>query len=130
MKILIFSDLHLSDATKSLAEKLLKQILKEDVETIFHLGDLFEQKDRIPNHLQKMIIDFVTELHRQGKEFYTLFGNHDGYLKDFPSACYLNHLPNAKLITEPTLVLGRFYFVPYDSNYERLKEIKWQIKHT
>ena len=121
MRILMFSDLHLSDATKELAERLLRQILQEDVEAVFHLGDLFDQKDRIPNHLQKMIIDFVTVLQWQGKKFFALFGNHDGYLKDFPSACYLDHLPNAKLITEPTLVMKYFYFVPYDTDYEKIK---------
>ena len=126
MRILIFSDLHLSDATKPLVERLLNQILQEDVDTIFHLGDLFESKDRIPNHLQKIIIDFVTTLNKQNKQFYSLFGNHDGYLKDFPSACYLNHLPNAKLITKPTLVMKYFYFVPYDSDYEKIKNTIWK----
>ncbi len=126
MRILMFSDLHLSDATKPLVERLLKQILQEDVAIIFHLGDLFESKDRIPNHLQKIIIDFVTALNKQNKQFYSLFGNHDGYLKDFPSACYLNHLPNAKLITKPTLVMKYFYFVPYDSDYEKIKKAIWK----
>ena len=123
MRILIFSDLHLSDATKSLAERLLEQILSEDVDVVFHLGDLFELKDRIPNHLQKLVIDFVSRLVDQGKQFYTLFGNHDGYIRDFPSAVYLNHIKGAYLITEPKVVLDQFFFVPYDSNFQNLKSV-------
>ena len=113
---LIMSDLHISEATKTLTEKLFDQILKEDFDTLIHLGDLFEQKDRIPNHLQKLVVDFVTELMNRNKEFITLFGNHDGFVKEFPNALYLNHFgESCRLVTDPT-VIDNFAFIPYSND--------------
>ena len=124
MKILMFSDLHLDEATKDLAVKFLNTILLyKDFDGVFFLGDLFEKKDRIPNILQRIVIDFIDALQKEGKFFYALLGNHDGYIKNYPSAYYLNKFgDNVKLIVEPEIKFN-FLFLPYTEEPEKYEKL-------
>ena len=124
MKILMFSDLHLDEATKDLAVKFLNTILLyKDFDGVFFLGDLFEKKDRIPNILQRIVIDFIDSLQKEGKFFYALLGNHDGYIKNYPSAYYLNKFgDDVKLIVEPEIKFD-FLFLPYTEEAQKYEKL-------
>ena len=125
MKTVIFSDLHLSETTKKLAEKLLKQIIMEKPDSVIFLGDWFEKKDRNPNALHKMTIDFISALGDKGTYLIFLHGNHDGYMKEVSNLIYLKKFGKyVRYITDPE-VIDEYIFIPYqeDLTTEYLREL-------
>ncbi len=99
--ICLFSDLHLDDrkdfekidSTTGLNIRLVEGLeildqiflLKKDypsIITYLSLGDIFERKDKIPNHI---LLAFKERLAKKPKDtaFVNLLGNHDSNLKNF-----------------------------------------------
>jgi DNA repair exonuclease SbcCD nuclease subunit len=139
---LLFSDLHLYDRpefkrvdpTTGLNVRLqeglnvLDQIYElltehKEIESVFCLGDAFEQKDRIPTHV---LLNFRYKLERILKMFHIhyihLMGNHDYNLLQYPTLEIFNNYDNFVFIKEPT-ELGMKWFgcLPYQRDHEEFK---------
>lgn len=143
---LFFSDLHLHDRKEfsridpstglnvRLIEGLsvLDQIIDlckhhKNVRGIFHLGDIFERKDNISNHV---LIEFKKRLERfqsLGLPFYCLQGNHDFSLPDYPTLFIFD---NIRFVKSPTITQSddRIYLIPYQASWKQF-ETEWKRAH-
>lgn len=109
--------------------KILDQIVKyaheHQVRDIFHNGDLFQEKNRIPQDLYNGIWSIFRDLNRQGFRITLNTGNHDMYLhtndsslKPFTDIC--------KIITAPEdMVFGRtqIRIIPWSMTQENLQPL-------
>jgi DNA repair exonuclease SbcCD nuclease subunit len=137
---LFFSDLHLHDRKEfhqidsitglntRLAEGLsvLDQIISiaknhPSIRAIFHLGDIFERKDNVPNQI---LIEFKNRLRiiRDDLDipFYSLKGNHDFNLPKYPTLLLFGDI---LFIDTPTLLSSyKIYFLPYQERWEQFEK--------
>lgn len=138
---LFFSDLHLHDRKEfsrvdpvtglnsRLMEGLgildrIEEICNDhsEIKAIFFLGDVFELKDRIPNHI---LIEFKNRIAKSypngissGKKVFILCGNHDFNVQKYSSLLLFDR--NFVFIERPTTILGlpSIFFIPFQRNYE------------
>ena len=147
---LFFSDLHLHDRQEfgrvdpdtGLGTRLLEglNILKQirtilndhqEINYVYHLGDVFELKDRVPNHV---LIEFKKQLRNILKysQFYSLMGNHDFNLPDYPLLSVFETDKNFHFLNKPTVFFGNtksiIYIVPFQRNWEDFKW-EWIVAH-
>jgi DNA repair exonuclease SbcCD nuclease subunit len=137
---LFFSDLHLHDRkdlsqidpntglNTRLAEGLgvLDQIIDicknhPSIRIIFHLGDIFERKDNVPNQI---LIEFKNRLKiiRDNLDipFYSLKGNHDFSLPNYPTLFLFG---DVSFINVPMLLPNyEISFIPYQTKWEQFEE--------
>ena len=128
---LVFSDLHLHDR-KELSKinpntglstrleeglSILDQIIdiltgNPEITTLLFLGDLFELKDRVPNHI---LIECKKRFEKPAKRkiiFKALKGNHDFNLTNYPIIQMFDSF--MEVITEPVLMSTfEMAFIPY-----------------
>src|SRR5882724_7118261 len=100
MKWLLTSDLHLSDKPRDayrfgLFPWLAKQQKAHNVDAIFILGDLTENKDR---HSAKLVNQTIESLLTLRPPVYILRGNHDGIDPGSPFFKFVNSIEGIKLI--------------------------------
>ncbi len=142
-KALVFSDIHihghkdrverLKDCLKVL-EWVFETALKEKVDYIFFLGDLFHERSKIDAKNYLMTFDvFMKHMLDDAStmEMYLLVGNHDMYHKEtcnINSVRPLSAIPRISIIQTPTsMVLGgkKIDWLPYSENpVESLAEFK------
>lgn len=138
--VLLFSDPHLEDwpefshtDSSGLSTRLLEglsifyQIMdlatEYKLKSVVCLGDIFEKKDRIPNHI---LIKFKGIIDKFPCDFYINMGNHDYNLLDYP---ILNALSSDKmsLIRGPSeieIVPGFYaYFIPFQREWRDFLEM-------
>jgi len=122
--IAIFSDLHLDEKNFEENEKLLDWLLRQvnDCSELICLGDVFEKKDRIPNKIKNLFVDFVSNLHTNVR-FYVLMGNHDYVDRNNPSLRFLNGFEGV-LFVEDVLIEEERIFVPFMEESEFLKTLE------
>lgn len=145
--VLIFSDLHLHERSEfsvvgksglnsRLVEGLdiLDQILGlckkryKTIKDIVHLGDLFELKNRVPNHMLLELsrrLDLFEDLNLR---FIHLMGNHDFAIETYPlpklfSGSYFLFLDEDGAVDLNTLIGGvPSYFIPFKRDYGQFME--------
>lgn len=140
--VLIFSDLHLHERKEfsrvdpktglntRLAEGLsiLDQIIEIrdqhlELKWILNLGDIFELKDRIPNHILIEYQNRITKLtdeaysHPYKTPYLTLMGNHDFNLPNYPSLKLFDNQALSPLISKPQAI-DPWGFIPFQRNYD------------
>ncbi len=108
MNSLLITDLHLTANPRdeyrwALFDWLLPALVKNNVKTLFILGDLTEAKDNHNAKLVNRIVNQLLRLYRQGGLFkiYILRGNHDGIDPDCPYFAFLGHYPWLEYISTP-----------------------------
>ncbi len=116
--ILLFTDLHLHhswyDRGNAFLEWLSDVINKNNVTKIIHLGDVFEESDRVSNIVKTQLVEFLIK--HEDKEFLWLVGNHDARIEHYTTIEFLRGLDNHSLIKEKTyLKIGNkdCLFLPY-----------------
>jgi hypothetical protein len=140
---LLFSDLHLHEREEfskidpqtglntRLSEGLsiLDQIIEvnnnhTEINWTINLGDIFELKDRIPNHV---LIEYQKRIPRNS--YITLMGNHDFNLITHPSIILFDDDDYTPVIEEP-LIIGKWGFIPFQRKQEDfVKELINMNKH-
>ena len=120
MKIAIVGDIHLTDIKPRNRKDDFNQALYDKLayvfktnEVILCLGDLFD-KGKVSENIIYETLTFLLEKEKEGKQFYTLVGNHDlykynlDYTKDSSIGLIdliYYHVLNRRLILEGSLVI-------------------------
>lgn len=141
---LFFSDLHLHDRQEFrrvdpdtglnvrlteglwILEQILTLIRKHDIRFVFHLGDIFELKDKVPNHVLKEFRNRLEEIKREAIVT-SLLGNHDYNIPNYTTLDLFDGGDKFLLVTEPQ-DLWAGYFIPYQRKWEDFKEM-WAEAH-
>lgn len=112
----------------NILDQIIEIIDKHHINSIYHLGDVFELKDRVPNHI---IIEFQTRLlaitskHR----FFSLLGNHDFNLPNYPILSIFESGNNDfNFINKPGSIDSSLYVIPFQRNWEDFKR-EWKKAH-
>jgi len=107
--------------------KQIATILKEhpEITYLYFLGDLFELKDKVPNHILIEFQKVLSEIDTGGINISFLLGNHDFNLPEYPTA----KLFDIHLITKPQCLIRpdgvKTAFLPYQRDFETfIKEWK------
>lgn len=128
-EILFFADMHLHERKEfnrmegELGSRLLEgihileqiaSVVKErQIKNVVCLGDIFELKDRVPNHIQ---IAFGEALHAIDAHVYILLGNHDFKIKKYSTLKVMELGDMITLIDRPRLLAiqgKRIGFIPF-----------------
>ena len=127
MKYAVIGDLHfyehIYDVSENACKFILDTIEKENPNFVVFLGDLFENKDRIPNKLLDLASDLFFTLSKKQTVYY-IIGNHDIGTEEY-TAPFLKHV--VKRIEKPEFIVDEFtfVFVPfYRSINKMLSDIK------
>ncbi len=133
---LLFSDLHLHDRKEfsrvdpitglntRLAEGLsiLDQIIEvckmPSIKHAFFLGDVFERKDSISNHI---LIEFGKRLEQFteiGVVLFCLRGNHDFSLPNYPILSLFENEPYFHFVDKLSEILDKIVFIPFHREWE------------
>ncbi len=133
---LLFSDLHLHDRKEfsrmdpitglntRLAEGLsiLDQIIEvckmPSIKHAFFLGDVFERKDSISNHI---LIEFGKRLEQFteiGVVLFCLRGNHDFSLPNYPIPSLFENEPYFHFVDKLSEILDKIVFIPFHREWE------------
>ena len=132
MSYIVISDLHYHECpefpTIDIANSVLQQvedyILKNKIDKVFHLGDLYHSRIKMPVRTIKPLIDRFSEWCERGIDIYLLKGNpmHDGDNDD-----YNGHLfPMANVIHKPSVYKideWGVYFLPFASRESLMHQI-------
>lgn len=102
---LFTADLHLTSRTRDeyrweIFDWLKKQISRREVDVLFILGDLADQKDGHPATLVNRLIDALVKI-ADMVPIHMVMGNHDYIDSDCPFFDLLNSIPNMCFITSP-----------------------------
>jgi predicted phosphodiesterase len=116
-EILFFADMHLHERKEfnrmegELGSRLLEGIHileqiadvvdKHGIKSVICLGDIFELKDRVPNHIQ---IAFGEALHAIKAHVYILLGNHDFKIKKYSTLKVMELGDMITLIDRPRML--------------------------
>ena len=99
-------------------------ILREhpEINYLYFLGDLFELKDKVPNHILLEFQKVLAEIDNGGVNIVFLLGNHDFNLPQYPTA----KLFDLQLIDQPTFLRRKdgvgIAFLPYQRDFETFVE--------
>lgn len=137
-KILFFADLHLHERKEfnsldgeigsrlkegiSILEQIAMIVKQQNIQHVVFLGDVFELKDRVPNHIQ---IAFGEALHTIDAMVYFLVGNHDFKIKKYPNVKVLALGDMITLVERPRCIyIGdvQVGFIPFYRDYEDFKK--------
>jgi len=142
--ILFFADLHLHERKEfnrsegelgtrlqegiSILHQIANIVKTNQINNVVCLGDIFELKDRVPNHIQSA---FGEALYAIDAHVYVLLGNHDFKIKKYPNI-KVHHLGDLiTLVERPRcLVINglKIGFIPYYRDYEDFKKA-WTRLH-
>lgn len=122
MKYLITSDLHMTDRPRDayrfgLFPWLLEQTYEYDLDYVFILGDLTDQKDNHASKLVNAVADSLEQL-AEAVEVFILPGNHDSIDINCPFFRFLNKIDNVTFVTEVSHFEGQedILFLPFTRN--------------
>ena len=135
-KIYFASDQHLgaptSEKSKEREKKLVRwlDIVKEDAEAIFLLGDLFdfwfEYKTVVPKGFVR-VLGKLAEIKDSGIPIYFFVGNHDLWMNDYfekELGIPLYHEPKEFVFSGKTFLIGHGDGLgPGDNGYKRMKKV-------
>lgn len=143
-EILFFADMHLHERKEfnrmegELGSRLLEgihildqiaSVVKErQIQNVICLGDIFELKDRVPNHIQ---IAFGEALHAIDAHVYILLGNHDFKIKKYSTLKVMELGDMITLVDRPKLlnIQGvRIGFIPYFREFQDFSKA-WERLH-
>lgn len=132
MKYLLTSDLHFTDRPRDayrfdLFPWLIEQVKKYEVDYVFILGDITDQKDNHSSYLVNRIVDSLEKL-AATVDVIVLTGNHDFIDAECPFFRFLTKLDNITFITEIASFEGddELLFLPYTKTpTEDWKDIVW-----
>ncbi len=146
---LFFSDLHLHDRKEfsrvdpgtglnsrlteglNILDQILEICEQTPIQTAYFLGDIFERKDNIPNHV---LIEFQKRLEmftKIGVPLRCLLGNHDFNLPNYPILSIFKSKSYFDFIDKPVHIpcTGMtIYFIPFQQDWEDFKRI-WKDAH-
>ena len=142
--ILFFGDLHLHERKEfnraegeigsrlqegiSILEQISDIVKANHIKNVVFLGDTFELKDRVPNHLQTAYGDALYSLEAH---VYSLLGNHDFKIKKYPTVKTLHLGELITLVERPRCIeiQGlKVGFIPFYRDYEDFKKA-WKNLH-
>lgn len=147
MKILMYSDLHISKTSSILpagndtkytyrqqmiietGKYLANLVEKENPDVIINLGDTFDQHTVTSYDIHVASIFFDCFKNFKGKH-YVLVGNHEMINQNFNAIALLNNISNIQVIDEPTTI-DDLAFLPYCDHREILQfpEGKYLFSH-
>lgn len=143
---LFFSDLHLHDRKEfsrvdpgtglntrlteglDILDQIIEICKKLNLTEIFFLGDVFERKDNISNHI---LIEFqkrLGTLTSMGIPLHCLCGNHDFNLPNYPVLSVFEGEGYFHFINKPQFYKKSIFFIPFQRDWEDLKKI-WKEAH-
>jgi len=144
-EILFFADLHLHERKEfnrmdgeigsrlkegiHILEQIADMVKQRNIKNVVFLGDVFELKDRVPNHIQ---IAFGEALHTIDAMVYFLIGNHDFKIKKYPNVKVLALGDMITLVERPRCIEiegVQVGFIPYYREYEDFCKA-WERLHT
>jgi DNA repair exonuclease SbcCD nuclease subunit len=99
------------------------------IKSVVCLGDIFELKDRVPNHIQ---IAFGEALHAIDAHVYILLGNHDFKIKKYSTLKVMELGDMITLIDRPRMLLiegQKIGFIPYYRDFDDFSKA-WERLHT
>ena len=127
----------LASQLKYFNDIFFKYIKENNIKTVFHLGDLVEDRVYVDyytiNSIQKNFLDFFEN---NGIKLFTILGNHDLYFKnsnDVSSSVLSKKYNNIEVITSKTLIetLGfKFNLVPYNEEVDPEIKADFLMMHT
>lgn len=146
MKVALISDLHLGfkntkdiflkSQLRFLKNEFVPYLLENNIDTIFILGDVFDNRNALNHRLQNIVFNFFE---KQFKPFkvYIIVGNHDTYFNntiDVHSLRFLSKFQNVEIIEEMknTNVGGKnFLMVPWITDevefYKEFQDKKYDV---
>jgi hypothetical protein len=142
---IFFSDLHLHDRqeftrldpTTGLNFRLLEGLLileqlhqickKHKIKRVYHLGDIFELKDKIPNHVLKEFRIRLLDLGFDVDFVLFLLGNHDYNIPTYSTLDVFKKEGKFELI-DKSINLDIGYFIPFQRDWGDFK-IEWKKAH-
>lgn len=124
MRSLLISDLHLTDNPRDayrwkLFEWLAEALVKHNIDNLFILGDLTQNKDYHSAGLVNKIVSAINDL---PTDVVILAGNHDGIDPECPYFKFLSRLGNVEYITKQTELIPGYNFIPYSKEPFRFLE--------
>lgn len=144
-EILFFADIHLHERKEfnrmegefgsrlkegiHILEQIATIVKDRQIKNVVCLGDVFELKDRVPNHIQ---IAFGEALHAIDAHVHILVGNHDYKIKKYSTLKVMELGDMISLIERPrlTYIQGlKFGFIPYYREYSEFCKA-WERLHT
>lgn len=119
MKLLLTSDLHLTDAPRDeyrwvFFPWLKKAVQENEADALWILGDLTDAKDY---HSSRLVNRVVSALQEFRLPVFVVRGNHDGLDPDCPYFLFLNSLRNVTFFVQPIRDHG-FLIIPHSKNEE------------
>lgn len=122
--ILITADWHLNDNSRDsyrhdfVGNDLVHIIKKEQLEYLFILGDLTDEKNHHDAYLVHRVTEHIYKLSQLCK-IVILKGNHDYIQPDYPFFAFLGRMQNVDWITYPHEFNSEMLFLPHTSRYDR-----------
>ncbi len=102
------------------------------IKKVFYLGDFFELKDRIPNHILIEFEKHLIAILNTGVKFIALRGNHDFNLEKYSILEIFKFLKGSKFVSEPIVHIGddlkNIGLLPFQRNYDKFVE-SWNFLH-
>lgn len=111
--VLIVGDLHIHERQEfpgeigknprlldglDILDQILRLVIKHELRYVIFTGDLFELKDRIPNHILVPFAQIFEEINLRGAEVIALMGNHDFKIPEYATTSIF---PNIRLVCDP-----------------------------
>jgi DNA repair exonuclease SbcCD nuclease subunit len=139
MKLLIVSDLHLTDRPEDeyrweVFTKIGQVCGAYSVDRVVILGDLTDSKDRHSSALVNRIVDSLVELTNRAPALVTVVkGNHDFMVdEDCPFFRFLNHIPMLEFVVHPTAVRMpdgfKMYYLPFSRTpLPKREDVDWEL---
>lgn len=125
-RLLITGDIHGNASPKEkyrfdLLSKIPDLLREHNASHLVILGDLTDAKNNHDAKLVNLMVDWLASCAAVARVI-VLKGNHDYTDPDQPFFAFLNHIPNIRWISKPTVLkftLGRFLFLPHTDDHER-----------
>lgn len=121
---LLISDLHLTSAERDeyrwrIFQQVFEFSKQKNVERLFILGDLTNEKDGHPATLVNRIVDELCRVLKTIPEVVVLRGNHDGIDPSWPYFAFLNKIGGLAFVVEPkvmTIDKRKVLLLPHSRN--------------
>lgn len=126
MKFVMLTDTHLGiknnkefwlDLTEKLFDQVIEFCLREDIDTIVHLGDFFNDRKSLNVRTMLKGWEICKKISDNDIKIYIIKGNHDQYYKNISeplSLFYLNPMENVEVVaTEPLYLTEKEVLVPW-----------------
>lgn len=128
MKNIIFADIQAKVSNIETVDSVIGEIINytncEDIDNIFILGDIFENKNNIDISVFNKVYESLYELKQNCEKMYLLVGNHD-YATKGNEHSLKTFFPFCEVISESTYVIGdnySYYFIPFMKDKKQVLE--------